>query len=136
MNSIRKFEKRFETLSHSTRLYSFLRLIHFDVQENIHSEGEVFMEKMRGKRLSYENEIKMLNSMLDLFKTLLSSYKTTLKEDQELLKKRDKNYKVHCAIVIRRDEKMILENIIGQLEEVLKYSEMLKNPKFYENTKN
>jgi hypothetical protein len=117
-------------------LYSFLRLFHFDVQENIHSEGEIFMEKMRGKRLNYENEVKMLNSMLDLFKTLLSSYKTTLKEDQELLKKRDENYKVHCAIVVRRDEKIILENIIGQLEEVLKYSEMLKNPKFYENIKN
>eukprot|EP01080_Neovahlkampfia_damariscottae_P001836 gene1836-978_t len=113
-------------------LYSLIRLVHLENYSEFISNPDDFFKGMNGKRFNFENEINMLNSLLDLFKSTLLQYKTTLEEDEELLKKKIENYKVYCAVIIRRDEKIILNNIIEQIEEVLKYSDELKNPKYYE----
>jgi hypothetical protein len=65
--------------------------------------------------LVYMNEI--LTHLKNLFESSLSKYATSVEEDSKiLLTKKDLDYEVKCAIIIRRDEKNILKHIIEQCE--------------------
>jgi hypothetical protein len=55
------------------------------------------------------NEIKLLNKILDIISCKLNNYKTTLQEDENLIKEAKLNINLRNCIIMRMSEKKILK---------------------------
>lgn len=64
-----------------------------------------------------KQEVKVLKFFKKTFTTMLSKYSTTVEEDEKLIHQRHINYRIHCARVIRRDEKLILKRLSNLIDE-------------------
>jgi hypothetical protein len=65
---------------------------------------------------SFKDEKAMFQGLKKLFKLIANKYKTNIEQDQLLIARGIPNYKIYCATIIRRDEKMIIKTILQQLD--------------------
>jgi hypothetical protein len=71
------------------------------------------------KFISTENENAALSEGIHIVRQILKGYPTTLIEDVELLKNFKGNQNLKCSIILRKEEKEILELLIQHLESKL-----------------
>lgn len=65
---------------------------------------------------SIKSERSMFKILKWIFTRLLHAYPTTSQQDQALIDKGIPNYKIYCATIIRRDEKMILQRTLDMIK--------------------
>jgi hypothetical protein len=113
--SLWKFSKKNGIYSIPFPLLTFIRSIlssERKMRENLKLIGKL----KKNIFLSLKNELKTLKQLKLMLLSNLVNYSTSIEEDEKELQGNVINPKVRCAIIIRRDEKMILKKIISQID--------------------